>query len=999
MNPSASGSVKWKIPSLKSHILAELENNHSIPFLALTETWLKPYISDAQVHIPGYSVSRSDRHKRVGGGVALYSHHNIPVSEEQTFDDGTCQVVFCRFDAIKTCIAVVYRPPKYCTVSSFSSVLEFLNNCLCNIDDSYKVKITGDLNFPDINWETNTITPGGSFESTQSAEMFISFIAEHFYNQYVLVPTRNNNILDLFITNNDRLVTQVTSTPTKLSDHNIVDIMLSYNPLESIHSKIPAFDENSFRSLDFHKADFDAIEEKIDAINWDELRSSTSFEQFPVAFTETLLEICKECVPPKKVPTGRPKQLHALRRKRKRLEGRISALEANNGNPSHITNVKNKLALVQYDIKDAINKDLERKECKAVEKIKSNPKYFYSYAKSLSKTKSSISMLLSKTGDVVTDTKQMTDILHEQFQSVFSDPESPNVKPPDFPVHPVEKPLSETEFLIDDNDVLGAIKEISNDSAPGPDGLPAILLKNCARSLCRPLKLIWNESLECGTVPKFYKESHVSPLYKKGDRTKAINYRPVALTSHVIKVYERILRVVMVKFIDDNDIICNRQHGFRKGRSCLTQLLSHFDEIMLGLTNGTDTDSIYLDFAKAFDKVDHRLLISKLQRYGFHPKLIKWLDSFLTGRSQRVVLGGIASFAAIVISGVPQGTVLGPLLFILFINDMEHCIKHSSIRFFADDTRIQKRISCESDVVELQDDLDSVIKWSIENNMALHEDKFELLVHMFAPKSIMYEFPFISEVLQYNTSNGNILEASESVKDLGVLVSPALSWSPQINRVASRARAVASWVLSAFKARDRTTMLTLYKSLIRSHLEYCCPLWNPHLIRDIQVLEGVQRTFTSKIWGVQHLDYWARLQALNLMSLQHRRECYIIMQVWKILNDASPNDLKIKFTAPSRNGIKALVPPLNKASTPRNQAIYDRSFAVIGPQLWNLLPGSLHLLTFKEQFKIKLTEFLKSFPDTPPVSGYSCVNSNSILDWRKNTAAALQGQSGYLMTQ
>ena len=195
--------------------------------------------------------------------------------------------------------------------------------------------------------------------------------------------------------------------------------------------------------------------------------------------------------------------------------------------------------------------------------------------------------------------------------------------------------------------------------------------------------------------------------------------------------------------------------------------------------------------------------------------------------------------------------------------------------------------------------------------MALHEDKFELLVHMFAPKSIMYEFPFISEVLQYNTSNGNILEASESVKDLGVLVSPALSWSPQINRVASRARAVASWVLSAFKARDRTTMLTLYKSLIRSHLEYCCPLWNPHLIRDIQVLEGVQRTFTSKIWGVQHLDYWARLQALNLMSLQRRRERYIIMHVWKILNDASPNDLDIKFTAPSRNGIKALVPPLN----------------------------------------------------------------------------------------
>ena len=330
---------------------------------------------------------------------------------------------------------------------------------------------------------------------------------------------------------------------------------------------------------------------------------------------------------------------------------------------------------------------------------------------------------------------------------------------------------------------------------------------------------------------------------------------------------------------------------------------------------------------------------------------------------------------------------------------MEHCIKNSTVRFFADDTRIQKHISCESDHEMLQDDLSSVIKWSSENNMVLHEDKFELLIHMHAPKSTLYELPFISEVLQYITSDGKIIQSASFVKGLGVLASPSLSWSPHISTIACRARAVASWALSAFKARDKDTMLTLYKSLIRSHLEYCCPLWNPYLIRDIQVLEGVQRSFTSRIWGFQHLDYWARLQALGLMSLQRRRERYIIMHMWKVLNGVSPNDLDIKFSTPSRNGIKALVPALNKASTPKNQTIYDQSFAVIGPRLWNLLPGSLHLLSSKEQFKIKLTEFLKSFPDTPPVSGYSCINSNSILDWRLNMATALQGQSGYLMTQ
>ena len=269
--------------------------------------------------------------------------------------------------------------------------------------------------------------------------------------------------------------------------------------------------------------------------------------------------------------------------------------------------------------------------------------------------------------------------------------------------------------------------------------------------LCDPIRLIWSESIDTGTVPQFYKETHVSPLYKKGNRAQAVNYRPVALTSHIIKIYERILRVAMVKFIDENGLLCDNQHGFRSGRSCLTQMLSHFDDIMDGLTQNADTDAIYLDYAKAFDKVDHRLL-SKLRRYGFHDKLLHWIESFLSNRSQYVVLGGVSSFAAAILSGVPQGSVLGPLLFILFINDMKLCVKSSTIRFFADDTRIMKHIFSEADVHLLQQDLLSVIAWAKENNMALHEDKFELLVHKHCPQSLIHELPFVCDVATYQVS-------------------------------------------------------------------------------------------------------------------------------------------------------------------------------------------------------------------------------------------------------
>ena len=175
-------------------------------------------------------------------------------------------------------------------------------------------------------------------------------------------------------------------------------------------------------------------------------------------------------------------------------------------------------------------------------------------------------------------------------------------------------------------------------------------------------------------------------------------------------------------------------------------------------------------------------------------------------------------------------------------------------------------------------------------------------------------------------------------------------------------------------------MLTLYKSLVRSLLEYCCPVWNPRKISDIQELEGAQRTFTARIAGCQDLDYWERLQKLSLMSLQRRRERYIILHMWKLLHGDVSNDLHIEFTNRGRTGIKARVPTLTAGSLDMNQSLYDNSFAVIGPRLWNCLPFAINMLPTFDSFKDRLTSFLMRIPDKPPIKGYSTSNSNSILD-------------------
>ena len=540
---------------------------------------------------------------------------------------------------------------------------------------------------------------------------------------------------------------------------------------------------------------------------------------------------------------------------------------------------------------------------------------------------------------------------------------------------------SDTEPVLTPDKIVEAISEIKLDSAPGPDGIPAILLKRCATSLCVPIHLLWSESMSSGIVPSFYKTGFVSPLFKKGSRCEPSNYRPVTLTSHIVKVYERVVRKHMVHYLETNNLLTDKQHGFRSNRSCLTQMLDHFDDIYEGFTRGEDTDSIYLDYAKAFDKVDLDLLILKLKKYGFGNKLVDWIQSFLSDREQVVVLNGVHSDIAKVLSGVPQGTVLGPLLFILFINDLEQVVTSSTVSFFADDTRVSKQISCYEDCMLLQDDLYKILDWSRRNNMKLHEQKFELLNHLHNSKSSIYELPFVVENLRYKVSSEEILYSVENVRDLGVQVSNDLSWSRHIGSMVTKARSKLSWVFSVFKTRDRTVMTTLYKSLVRSTLEYCCPLWNPGKVTDIQLIEGVQRTFTSRISGLQHLNYWERLAHLKLMSLQRRRERYVILMMWKILHKVVPNCCDIKFKMTPRNGIIAVIPPRAKSSTLRNQTLYDRSFAVQGPKLWNKVPNTVKTAQSFDSFKISLSKFLALIPDNPPVSGYSCSWSNSLVDY------------------
>ena len=356
--------------------------------------------------------------------------------------------------------------------------------------------------------------------------------------------------------------------------------------------------------------------------------------------------------------------------------------------------------------------------------------------------------------------------------------------------------------------------------------------------------------------------------------------------------------------------------------------------------------------------------------------------------TDNLVVDGFKSMIALIISGVPQGTVLGPVLFLIFINDMDTCVLHSIARLFADDTRVSKAIGSTNDVKKLQDDLDAIFVWSSVNNMSLHKDKFQFISHRYNKTNVMEDLPFFPEVCSYKTSDSSVLLPVNQVTDLGISVSNNLSWSPHIAAIALKARLKAGWVLSVFRTRLPDIMLMLFKSMVRSLGEYCCPLWNPVKISDIQELESVQKVFTAKIAGTKNLDYWQRLKQLNLMSLQRRRERFVIMHMFKILHGQTSNDLDIQFVNRPRLGNLAKIPLVKKHSMAANKTLYETSFAVAGPKLWNAIPYNLNSISDINVFKKKLTRFMLMVPDTPPVKGYSPQNSNSLLCWKTDKQAS-----------
>ena len=978
-------------------------------FFGLTETWLLDQ-TEAELHIPGYTLIRGDRKSsrrkgvRDGGGAAIYinDHDMIDHKIIMKFSSGGVEAIGVHLKLKNLVVIMVYRQPDNPKQKTRSRSPEF-KNFLKELDKSLKslptpqpdILIGGDFNLPLADWNSGTAGNVSPDVKSMISDMH-SFACQHLLLQVVDAPThRKGNTLDLLFTNNCNYIHSYESHETVLSDHNVLEFKVHYKtspttpkPTETVQN-----DEVSFYDLNFFSDEIDwhSIKASLSDIDWSQLLLRLDPCEMMDTFQEICLNICKDKVPRKR-PTKFcdnkrriPRHRRRLMRSRRKLQKQMQSAQSE----SRKLSLRQKLIEIEKQLQASHRNESSAEESKAVSKIKTNSKFFYSYAQRFSKVRVGIGPLLNASGNLTADASEMSEILSEQYSSVFSKP-----RLSDSEISSLFKSSQESNspsldnISFDIDDIEEAIKELSPNSAAGPDNFPAKLLKECSGSLSVPIFLIWRKSLDQGSIPPSCKKANIIPIYKKESKSLAKNYRPVALTSLLVKVFEKIIRKNLVAYFNEHGYFNDNQHGFRSARSCLSQLLTHFDKILSLLEDGKIVDVIYLDFAKAFDKVDIGLTLKKLHKLGIKGKLGAWLRSFLTNRSQQVIVDGMKSSSKPVISGVPQGSVLGPLLFLVLIADIDQEVALSFISSFADDTRVGNGISSPEDMSDLQQDLTAVYNWASSNNMELHGDKFDHLRYLPLKSSVP------PSATPYTSSDKSPIGCENHVVDLGVTMSDDGTFDKYIAEKTTKMKQKAGWILRTFSTRDPLPMLTLWKSLVLSIHDYCSQLWNPRKIGSIQSLEQVQHSFLSKINTAYDLSYWEQLSKLKLYSLQRRRERYLAIYVWKILEGFAPNissgESAIRARWNERLGRRCAVPPIKTQAPKHVQTIRESSFSVMGPNVFNSLPRQIRDLKCDtgcdtvDKFKSHLDSYLKSVPDQPLIPGYTAYRmceSNSLINW------------------
>ena len=801
------------------------------------ESWLTPEIKKSEIFPDSFDAIRKGRVGDAHGGVFIAFRRDLLCTETPELDTD-CEIIWCKLNIIgcrTLYLGSFYRPPNR-KPEIEQKYLEAFNSSLTRImsNKNAHVLVGGDFNCGNIEWSTMQVPEGVPNRRVQS--QLLEIAQEHCLAQVVNIHTREDTTLDLLLTNSPSPVNRVKGMPPiGKADHDIVYVEYDI--------KAEGIQQAPRKIYLYKRADMDGLRDHL-ARYRDSFLSSDhshmSVNDMWVSFKFEVTAAIERFIPSKMTKTkySSPWIDSSTKRLIKR-RNRLYFRARKSSSPGIKSHYKRFRAHDQKVIRDAYWKhisgifsfdtdsadpDCPRKDEKA--------KKFWLFVNSLKKDAFGINSL-RENGILKTDTLDKANTCNRQFESAFtreSDTEIPSKGTSPF------SPMG--EITVDPKGVLKLLNNLNIHKATGPDGLSARVLKECSSEISPMLALIYNESLAQGTVPDDWRQANVAPVFKKGEKYNAANYRPVSLTCICCKTLEHIIVSNINKHLAFKSILADCQHGFRSQRSCETQLVQFYHDMVSNLDGAQDrgqkqTDVIIMDFAKAFDKVPHRRLLYKLGYYGIRGSSHKWISSWLSERSQKVVLDGQASDPVPVVSGVPQGSVLGPVLFLIFINDVPDNIR-SSVRLFADDCVLYRNIKSPIDCQILQDDLNSLSQWETDWQMKFNVAKcHSMRVTRHLPdKQILFDY----------TLHQQKLEQVQSAKYLGLTITDNLDWGQHVSEISFKATKTMGFLRRNLALAPRHTKEVAYKTLVRPQLEYAAPIWNPYHKLQYQEVEKVQRT-------------------------------------------------------------------------------------------------------------------------------------------------------------
>ena len=951
-----------KLDKFKLHI-AELDPD----IIAVVDTGLKTtsddtyYFPDEILNINTYTMYRKDNIEKKGG-ILMYIKDTINVSPPK------CKYINNISSEFKECILLelevnnhrvlcgsIYRKP-----SSKANNDRLLRELIDSIAKKYnKVLLLGDFNYPKIDWKNSVVNSTPFSQEMQ----FYNCLENNFLTQHIKDFTRYRgtdkpSLLDLIITENTQ--SQVADSvniraPLGKSDHCILtcDYLVSTDSPKDVELPPPR--------RNYYKGDYEKLKTLAKETDWDHVlqdnNSHITIDQMTVNFYDKMNDLINQSIPLCSATSPKTKKepwmkKSALKQIKKKYHSWKRYTESG----------KYRMYQIYTKERDKANKEVRKVKAEYEKKIamecKKNPKAFFRYCNSKSSTKSNIIRLKDKDGNIIMSNEENANRLNNFFSSVFTqEHDSPelifNSAHKQIFNEELDDPFTTNFQHCDDmpaikfteDEVYNILKTLDPYKSFIDTCVHPMVLKELAEELTYPITKLFQLSIAQGQLPSLWKEAVVSPIYKDNDRHSEKNYRPISITSTLCRCLEKIIKSNILTHLVQQECLSNHQHGFTKHKSCMTNLLETMEDITALYDQGLAVDEVFLDFAKAFDKVPHQRLIYKLNKYGISNETLCWIESFLNNRSQRVKIGKTLSNKKKVLSGVPQGSVLGPILFLLFINDLPDGID-SYVKLFADDSKIYRHIKSEHDPEIIQGDLNSLMEWCSTWGMIFNKSKCHVLHYGKHNPCSVYHL------------NGYIITAEDHQRDLGVSISNTLNPRQHIQNCVEKANKKLAMIKRTFTLKTKETIIPAYKALVRPLLEYCQEIWAPWLQTDINAIEKVQERALKLIPSLDSLTYEEKLNELDLFKLSERRKRGDLISMYKIMQrlySVNSGIFPVKECRYSQrtNDRKVMI---TKAKTDIRKFFYSQRVAIP----WNTLPKKIADSPNVDEFKRNYDHYVKN---------------------------------------